>query len=635
MSSTKDPRKRNPATSGQPKPKGEGKEAPVTTDRADQPTDKNTDAQSEDERPKYEGKAARKRRLEEEAEYQLAWETASDRNQQEVWGTEGPTDTNQEEVERFLACTDDLMDVDSEAPTKSLDTSEASRPTSVWSVNSDQYLMPPPPEGYSSSASSKASKRRRSPSPLGPNQRRASHQGRGNFHEPRPRSLRHVPSMEEENQLLREENQRLREYGREDQMRIGFLQKQLETERKLGHAEGLAQATQLQLQGPAMDREQGRGYPPSRRYDDAHHARDMSRAMEDSRRTYREESRGRSPSGAGPSRRDPSSSRPHPPGPPRPSGPPRPNVAPYSRQREQPTQPPPTELVVRTKTNNWPEPRSIKPERLHCLPLPDGAQYTATKTAVVSIVDAAPSPEAATSYAQLWAGFARGITVPETFLRMFRVLGRQMNHDYYQSMALGYIIFRRIAAANTHALDRDALNGLIVTLAVFRRQVPRLPRIWDEILNRSTAGEMNNWAQARRFMRHAAVYPPDYGLAFFPPNTPNAPWGIRTQWSERELTGLLLAIRPNRDALQNLLHFADAFVRTRPASTPLRGLNIAGLTPETMFSASFVTAAPFPDGLAPAPTPNPGEPSAPEDKEVDSSVSTVRVLRHKASKPPP
>jgi hypothetical protein len=40
-----------------------------------------------------------------------------------------------------------------------------------------------------------------------------------------------------------------------------------------------------------------------------------------------------------------------------------------------------------------------------------------------------------------WAGFACGITIPETFVRIFDVLGRQMVHDYYLNMALGYIVY--------------------------------------------------------------------------------------------------------------------------------------------------------------------------------------------------
>jgi hypothetical protein len=92
-------------------------------------------------------------------------------------------------------------------------------------------------------------------------------------------------------------------------------------------------------------------------------------------------------------------------------------------------------LVVKTKTNNWLDPNGIRPARLAYLPLPKGAKYTA----VVNITNLPEYPEEATSYVHLWAGFACGITVPKTFVRIFGILGRQMVHDYYLNMALGYM----------------------------------------------------------------------------------------------------------------------------------------------------------------------------------------------------
>jgi hypothetical protein len=112
--------------------------------------------------------------------------------------------------------------------------------------------------------------------------------------------------------------------------------------------------------------------------------------------------------------------------------------------------------------------------------------------------------------------------------------------------------------------------------------------------------------QARSFAHHPSCRPPLFGLTFVPPDMPMGPWEIHTQWSEQELTALILAMRPSQEALQNLLHYADVFIRTRPASNPLRGASIPGYTPGQMFTASFVTADPTPGALTPppaAPTP--------------------------------
>jgi hypothetical protein len=78
----------------------------------------------------------------------------------------------------------------------------------------------------------------------------------------------------------------------------------------------------------------------------------------------------------------------------------------------------PNELVVKTKTNGWPDPSSIQPAQLACLPLPEGAKYTAVKMAIVNIADPPEYPEEATSYAHLWAGFTCGITIPKMFVRI-------------------------------------------------------------------------------------------------------------------------------------------------------------------------------------------------------------------------
>jgi hypothetical protein len=206
------------------------------------------------------------------------------------------------------------------------------------------------------------------------------------------------------------------------------------------------------------------------------------------------------------------------------------------RQRELPCQAPPppplNKMVIKTKTNGWVEPKSIWPERLACIPLPEGIKYMAMKMAVVLIINSLQYLEEAMSYTNLWASLARGITIPETFVRIFQVVRCLIDHSYYHNMALGYIIFRRIVAANAHHLSRDALHSLLVTLAVFRCQVINLPWIWEEILNRQSGNSDNDWMQAHRFVCHPSFQPPMFGLTFVPPDVATTPWGVQTQWSE-------------------------------------------------------------------------------------------------------
>jgi hypothetical protein len=114
---------------------------------------------SEDEAPAYEGKKKRKQRLAEEAAEEYSRETVDDHAKKEVWATARRVDPSAEELNRFLLYCDDMnMDIDTEANSQSVETSEASRPTSLWSASSKQFLRLPHDKGHSSGTSSKALK---------------------------------------------------------------------------------------------------------------------------------------------------------------------------------------------------------------------------------------------------------------------------------------------------------------------------------------------------------------------------------------------------------------------------------------------------------------------------------------------
>jgi hypothetical protein len=102
-----------------------------------------------------------------------------------------------------------------------------------------------------------------------------------------------------------------------------------------------------------------------------------------------------------------------------------------------------------------------------------------------------------------------------------------------------------MVATTAHHFNRDALNGLLITLAIFRRQVPNFLQIWEEILSWPSDVAENNWMQACSFARHPSCHPPLFSLTFVPPDTLTGPWEISTQWSERELMALILAMRPS------------------------------------------------------------------------------------------
>jgi hypothetical protein len=171
MASNRPPKKPpppDPQRSGKPAPKGKGRAkapTPEVVPEVDDQTDQTWQGVtfSDDELPAYEGKKKRKQQLEAKAEEAMAWETPPVRK--DIWGTAQQAEPSQEEVNRFLSYRNNpRMDLDVEIASLSIETSEASRLTLLWSASSKQYLQPPREEGHSSNASSKASKRHRSPS---------------------------------------------------------------------------------------------------------------------------------------------------------------------------------------------------------------------------------------------------------------------------------------------------------------------------------------------------------------------------------------------------------------------------------------------------------------------------------------
>ena len=123
----------DPNRSGLPEPKGKGKAKAVMPEE-EEPTDQSAiELSQEEEIPINESKVAQKRRLQDEAEYKFAWEGHDEQEDE-------PTPA---ELKCFRKYAEEIKDLDTEAATISVEISEASRPTSIWSASSDQYLQPP------------------------------------------------------------------------------------------------------------------------------------------------------------------------------------------------------------------------------------------------------------------------------------------------------------------------------------------------------------------------------------------------------------------------------------------------------------------------------------------------------------
>ena len=179
------------------------------------------------------------------------------------------------------------------------------------------------------------------------------------------------------------------------------------------------------------------GCSPVWYHGDDEYACKLQCAAEESQCSYwEEECCSDQPSGAGPSHSRPSSAscRDHH----------RPTCPSITQRAWQPKLPSPSHptlaetITVKVKTNMWPEPSSIKPLRLACLPLPSEVEATGMKTMVICIANTPKKPKDVADYHQLWAGLVNGITIPEMFTCIFNVISRTADIQYYYCMAMGY-----------------------------------------------------------------------------------------------------------------------------------------------------------------------------------------------------
>jgi hypothetical protein len=78
-----------------------------------------------------------------------------------------------------------------------------------------------------------------------------------------------------------------------------------------------------------------------------------------------------------------------------------------------------------------------------------------------------PEPEDATSYMELWAGFATGHMVPNPFRHLFQAIGLAFLLLDARSTMLGYGLVWQITWANVGIFDQNAIGAFLVTLAAF------------------------------------------------------------------------------------------------------------------------------------------------------------------------
>jgi hypothetical protein len=187
-----------------------------------------------------------------------------------------------------------------------------------------------------------------------------------------------------------------------------------------------------------------------------------------------------------------------------------------------------------------------------------------------------PKPEDATSYLEMWAGFAVGHMVPDPFQHLFKATGSSYKPLDAHDAMLGYGIVRRMADMHDGVLDRHAIHAFLVTLTTFKRTLwlsVGQDSLWRMLLEREPERSFNNWGELQAFINYEASSPHEnFGLAFIPPADPSQPWEVHTHWRHDDFMQVLLAMRLSVPSLRQLLAYVDIFIRTWPATQPLPGI---------------------------------------------------------------
>jgi hypothetical protein len=123
--------------------------------------------------------------------------------------------------------------------------------------------------------------------------------------------------------------------------------------------------------------------------------------------------------------------------------------------------------VIQRFGTHFPDPTMVKWPGFACIPLPNAYTMPHKGLAVVRGPSMPPKPEDATSYLEMWAGFAVGHTVPDPFRHLFEATGSLYNPLDARDAMLGYGIVHRMADTHDGVLDQHTIHTFLATLAAF------------------------------------------------------------------------------------------------------------------------------------------------------------------------
>ena len=295
--------------------------------------------------------------------------------------------------------------------------------------------------------------------------------------------------------------------------------------------------------------------------------------------------------------------------------------------------------MVRTigDSYSWADPDSALIPLSACIPLPTSAvPGQVHHMAVVSMPPVTPPPEEATSYLELWVGFVTGHALPDALIRIFQAWRYMLDAGTVRIAVYGYGITRHILKANANMVDKNALHTFLVILAAYQCNQPLLAGVWAWALQCTREQPLNRWNQVHRFLNHPSSSTTAFGITFVAPNGNFEPWSICTRWTANEFMALLLRVHPSNKALEQLITYADFFMRTRNAGGPLAGHpSVLGLPNDRRFSELFIEAPPSLNTFLPEPEALAMASNTPALMEIDSTPHENPAQPSPSSAPTP
>jgi hypothetical protein len=291
----------------------------------------------------------------------------------------------------------------------------------------------------------------------------------------------------------------------------------------------------------------------------------------------------------------------------------------------------------------WPDAETLGNQAIAALPLPTSVKVIKINPSVIRLdtKDAARKPAEAINYNQLWPHLAtkQGL-ISDVFTRLHAAIPRQIRAPDMRAAVMGFALTRQILTATNW--DRHQLAAFIIVLGTLRRNRQITPQIWERILleddmrarrSGADAHPLNTWEHLRRFGTHSSnTGTGTFGITFVYPNDNSQPWCIRTEWNSDDVVRILRRVRPSAQNLEWLYEYADAYIRSRAARGPIRGISHPEMPENLLYTAPYITAARYHAAFTDE-NPEAEEPTI-QPMEVDDENTSASTVRQAKPAPP-